>query len=315
MLSRAAEQMFWMGRYVERACNVARFVEVNYYLSLDWEEQYVQWEPLVQITGDYDFFLSQSSQFDAQTVMQFLLLDDNYQNSAIRSMANARENARASREYLPVEFWEELNRGFQLLQDHAAHGDSISLQTMQRLCGKITETGVHLQGICEDYMWHGEGYHFFRLGVWIERADKTSRFLHAKYFYLLPDSKDVGSPVDDLHWAALLHSLASLDIYHRQYGLVTPDKVISFLVLDDRFPRSIRFCLQRALGCLNAIVTPEREPPDNTRWHSITLVLQLLAYVDAKKGADIVIDGLHEFINDFQIRLNAAANGVQLDFF
>jgi uncharacterized alpha-E superfamily protein len=314
MLSRAAEQMFWMGRYVERTCNVARFVEVNYYLSLDWEDRYVQWEPLIQITGDYAFFMAQRGQFDARTVMQFLLLDEDYQNSAIRSLANARENARASREYLPLEFWDELNRVFQLLQKYASKADT-SLQTMQRLCDKITEAGVHLQGICEDYMWHGEGYHFYRLGVWIERADKTSRFLHAKYFYLLPDSKDVGSTLDDLHWAALLHSLASLDIYHRQYGLVTPDKVISFLVLDDRFPRSIRFCLQQVLESLNAIILPQGETGANGPWHSKTEMVQLLEYVDKKNGTNIVIDGLHEFINDFQIRLNSAANGVQRDFF
>ncbi|MBN2714940.1 MAG: alpha-E domain-containing protein [Deltaproteobacteria bacterium] len=314
MLSRAAEQMFWMGRYVERACNVARLLEVNYYLSLDWEDQYVQWEPLVQITGDYEFFLAQRGQFDAPTVMQFLLLDNNYQNSAICALSNARENARASREYLPIEFWEELNRAFQLLKKYAAYSE-ISLATMQRLCGKVTETGVRLQGICEDYMWHGEGYQFFRLGVWLERSDKTSRFLHAKYFYLLPDSKDVGSTLDDLHWAALLHSLAGLDIYHRQYGLVTPDKVISFLVLDERFPRSIRFCLQQALICLSAIVSPEGTKLSNENCQSAAQLEQLLKYVTERDGAQIVINGLHEFINDFQIRLNHTAEGIQLDFF
>ena len=314
MLSRAAEQMFWMGRYVERACNVSRFLEVNYYLSLDWEQQYVQWEPLVQITGDYDFFQSKRGQFDAQTVMQFLLLDTDYHNSAISALALARENARGSREYLPVEFWEELNRAHQLLGTYATRNE-ITTGIMQRLCSKITETGVNLQGICEDYMWHGEGYHFFRLGVWMERADKTSRFLHAKYFYLLPDSKDVGSTLDDLHWAALLHSLAGLDIYHRQYGLVTPDKVIAFLVLDDRFPRSIRFCLQRAVGCLESIIAPEGNDEANDSSQSLGTLENLVDYVSQKDGAAVLVEGLHEFINDFQIKLNHASDGIQLDFF
>ena len=314
MLSRAAEQMFWMGRYVERACNVARFLEVNYYLSLDWELQYVQWEPLVQITGDYDFFMSQRETVDADTVMQFLLLDSGYQNSAISALSMARENARGSREYLPFEFWEELNRAYQLLRTYALRKE-LNSATMQRLCSKITETGVHLQGICQDYMWHGEGYQFFRLGLWLERADKTSRLLHARYFYLLPDAKDVGSPLDDLHWAALLHSLTGQDIYHRQYGLVTADKVISFLVLDDRFPRSIRFCLQKAVGCLRVIVAPEGNDAANENMQSLHTLENLLAYVAGREGAEVLINGLHEFINDFQVRLNHAADGVQLDFF
>ena len=314
MLSRAAEQMFWMGRYVERACNVSRFLEVNYYLSLDWEMQYVQWEPLVQITGDYNYFQSRRGQFDAQTVMQFLLLDREYRNSAISALSMARENARGSREYLPVEFWEELNRVYQLLATYAARKESTTA-VMQRLCSKIVEAGVHLQGICEDYMWHGEGYQFFRLGIWMERADKTSRFLHAKYFYLLPDAKDVGTTLDDLHWAALLHSLAGLDIYHRQYGLVTPDKVIAFLVLDDRFPRSICFCLQKAAGCLRSIIAPEGNDAANDRVQSLDTLETLLDYLSKKDGAAVLVEGLHEFINEFQIKLNHASDGIQLDFF
>ena len=310
MLSRVAENLFWMGRYIERACNIARFSEVNYYLSLDLDPEYVQWEPLVHITGDYDEFQGKCGKFDAESVMRFLVLNTEYVNSVYSAIHLSRENARSAREYLPVEFWEELNALRQRLCDDVGK-DAVDAAELQHLCHRITSGGANLQGISDNSMWHGEGFHFYKLGTWIERADKTSRFLHAKYFYLLPDPNDVGSALDDLHWMALLHSLDALDIYHRQYGLVTPDKVIQFLVLDNRFPRAIAFCLRHALDCLVSIRS------ENSVAASLSLegLRELIDDITVRKAEDIILGGLHEFINDFQNRLNGISDTVQLDFF
>jgi uncharacterized alpha-E superfamily protein len=308
MLSRVAENLYWMGRYVERATNIARLLEVNYHLSLDIDSEYVQWEPLIAITGDLQYFVQNGGRFEDQSVMNFLILDAEYINSGFSSICMARENARGTRENLPLKFWEELNQLYHKLNNAYQRGAHSASQIFS-LCQDIKDTGVHLQGICEDSMWHGEGYYFYKMGLWIERADKTSRFLHAKYFYLLPKIEDVGSALDDIHWTALLQSLHGIDIFYRHYGLITPEKVIQFLVLDTKFPRSILFCLQHTLGCIQSIYTMHNSQLSNSQF------APLVQYIQSQAPIDIIQQGLHEFIDNFQIRLNEAAQTIQADFF
>jgi uncharacterized alpha-E superfamily protein len=308
MLSRVAENFFWMGRYVERACNIARFLEVNYYLSLDLDKKYVQWAPMLQVTGDFNEYLQRNTNFEALSVMKFLILDKQYINSAISAITLARENARGTRETIPVEFWEELNSLWKLLNQHTERED-VDSATIRQLCSEVKACGTFLQGICEDTMWHGESFQFYKMGLWLERADKTSRFLHTKYFFLLPSLEDVGTILDDLHWTALLQSLHGIDIYHRNYGLISPDKVINFLLMDEQFPRSVLFCLNHALGCLGAI------QDSSLRTSSKSKLKDLVTHISAQNAPGIISDGLHEFIDDFQIRLNAVTEEIKLHFF
>jgi len=308
MLSRVAENLFWMGRYSERAANTARLLGVNYYLSLDLEQKYVQWEPLVQSTGDYASYKASHDSFDDHAVMNFLVLNPDNANSVVTSIRSARENARIARETLSSEFWEELNRIYQRVETDVRKSKH-NIWDTHALCQDVVGSCTRLQGISNDSMWHGEGYYFFQLGLWLERADKTSRFLHAKYFYLLPSVEDVGSPVDDLHWTALLHSMNALDIYHAHYGLVSPHKVVHFLTLDERFPRSMLYCLEKCNYSLGQILSLQDSPDSHIN------IEKSISELKAFNSKEIIDRGLHEFINDFQTKISTISNMVSLDFF
>jgi uncharacterized alpha-E superfamily protein len=199
MLSRVAENVFWLSRYLERASNIARFLEVNHSLSLDMTDIASQWEPLIRITGDWDEFESRGLKLNGKDVSRFLVLDQNYMNSVYSSLFKARENAKGAREILPVEVWEELNDLYLDVMT-ASQKSGLTESQIYSLCYKIKIAGMSVYGIAEETMVHGDAYQFFRLGNLLERADKTSRVVHAKYFYLLPSAEMIGTGLDDLHW-------------------------------------------------------------------------------------------------------------------
>ncbi len=308
MLSRVAENFYWMGRYIERACNTARFLEVNYNLSLDLDSQYVQWEPLVHITGDYEYFLEKVGDFSEEKVMDFLVHDQSYWNSVISGVRMARENAQSIREFLPSEFYEVINDAYAYLNRVSGVGE-ITVDRAYAACQRIKTMGMNLVGIGEDLSWHGEGFHFYQIGKWLERADKVSRILHAKYFYLLPSTREVGSAVDDIHWSALLRSINAFDLYHRHYGLISPERIISLMVLEENFPRSIRYSLEQAYLSLQNVLKNQDEE------QSLYRLAELVEFIRAEEPTNIIKEGLHEYVNDLQIKLNKVSDAITLDFF
>lgn len=312
MLSRVADSILWMSRYVERAENVSRFIDVNLNLSLDLgPEMANQWAPLVYTTGDHAPFVKRHAIFNQENVIDFLTFDRENPNSILSCLASARENARTVREMLSSQMWEELNK-FYLLVRNASQNTAAVLESPFEFFEKIKQSAYILEGVTEATMSHGEAWHFRRLGRMLERADKTSRILDVKYFLLLPSAHDVGTPLDTIQWGSLLRSASALETYRQAHGRITPQAVAEFLILDRDFPRALRFCLIRAEQSLLTITSGTTGTYRNRAEQKLG---RLRAELDYTSVADIVGGGLHEFIDDFQRKLNDVGQAVNETFF
>ena len=185
MLSRVASSIYWLNRYVERAENYARFIEVNLNLSLDLPRGTAeQWEPLVATTGDHESFASRHGKATKDAVIQFLSSDAANPNSILSCLVAARENARSVREVISTDMWEQVNRFHLMVREAVSRG--LSSQNLHAFLAEVKANSHLFLGISDATMSHGEGWHFARLGRLLERADKTSRILDVKYFMLLP---------------------------------------------------------------------------------------------------------------------------------
>ncbi len=299
MLSRVADSMFWLSRYIERAENIARFLDVNLHLTLDLGECIdQQWSPLVATTGDHEVFAERYGQATRDSAWQFLTFDQDNSNSIVSCLYSARENARTIRGSLPSEVWEELNK-FYLFVRGAAVAETA--ERAGEFLSEVKRFSQLLVGIMESLMSRDEAWHFARMGRSIERADKTSRILDVKYFILLPTSNEVGTPLDVIQWSALLKSASALEMYRRVRGRISPENVVGFLMLDHDFPRSVKYCLHRVEESLRAITG---SPAGTYRSLAERRVGRLRAEFEFTQPADIIQIGLHEFIDSFQTKLN-----------
>jgi uncharacterized alpha-E superfamily protein len=311
MLSRVANSIYWIGRYTERAENVARLIEVNLQITLDLApDSGEQWEPLIIITGDDTEFSHRYGGATRQKAIQFLAFDADSPNSILSCLRAARENARTVREAISSEMWEHINTCY-LAVSGAAMNRSVILQPSDFL-SEFRKASQLFDGITDATMLHGEGWHFYHLGQQLERADKTSRLLDVKYFILLPSAADVGTTLDDVQWAAMLRSASALEMYRKRHGHILPDKVIEFFVLDSEFPRSIHYCITAANESLHAISGTPVGMYRNAPEQHLGRLRAELAYTDT---GQIVSRGLHEFLDSLQTRLNEVDRSIYDTFF
>jgi len=237
MLSRVANSIYWLSRYTERAENVARFIDVNLQMILDLPSGSTeQWAPLVIITGDDAAFAKHFDAASRENVIRFLTFDTNNPNSIASCLRAARENARTIREAISPDMWEQINTCY--LMVNAAASDQRIIASPYSFFNEVKRASHLFDGITEATMLHDEGWHFYRMGRLLERADKTSRLLDVKYFILLPSIADVGTPLDDIQWAAVLRSASALEMYRKRHGPIIPDQIIEFLVLASFHVRS-----------------------------------------------------------------------------
>lgn len=240
LLSRVADSVYWIARYIERAENVARFIGVNLNLQIDLPlAPGQQWQPLIETGGDAALFKERFGEATQARVIEFLAYDHENPNSIASCLRAARENARSVRETISSEMWAQTNAMFLQIQSQR------SLPEPERMLDAFREIrmGCHLFfGVTDATMTHNEAWHFMRLGRTLERADKTSRILDVKYFMLLPSAADIGTPYDDIHWAAVLKSVSGFEMYRKRFGRITPADVVDFLVMDREFPRAVRYC-------------------------------------------------------------------------
>jgi uncharacterized alpha-E superfamily protein len=310
MLSRVADSVYWMSRYIERAENVARFIEVNLQLMLDNASGEEQWQPLVNTTGDLEDFVRRGYGFNRDHVMNFLVFDPENPNSIVSCLRSARENARTVREIISSEMWLQLNKFY--LMVNSASGHLPELDSLTEFFAEIKQASHLFTGITDATMTHGEAWHFSRMGRKLERADKTSRILDVKYYLLLRSSQDVGTPFDDIQWAAVLRSASAFEMYRKRHGRISPKGVVEFLMLDREFPRAVQFCLLAARDSLHAISgTPLgtfRHPPEK-------LLGQLCSDLSFAGVDDIIHYGLHEYLDELQTKVNGIGAGIFETFF
>ena len=311
MLSRVADAIYWTSRYVERAENVARFIDVNLNVMLDSPvEQRSGWDSLVQITGDQAWFSKHYVRATPEFVTQFLTFDREYPNSILASVTMARENARTVRDIISREMWQELNE-FYLMVVQAVR-PNVAPDELGEFYGRVKLAGILFEGITNATLSRGEAWHFSNLGRMLERADKTSRILDVKYFMLLPAGNGVGTTIDQLGWNALLNSASALQMYRQHHHVTSPSHVAGFLLLDPDFPRSIRYCVREAQESLHAITGC---PIGTHKSEAERLLGQLRAKLDYAEVERIMRSGLHEYVDELQSTLNAIGDAIRARFF
>jgi uncharacterized alpha-E superfamily protein len=325
MLSRVAESIYWMNRYVERAENVARFVHVNLHLELDVPHiddadpaatssgggrGGGQWRPLIWTTGDELLFQKHYNDYSRDNVIKFLTFDLENPNSILSCVRWARENARSIREIISSEMWFTLNRFYLMVRDATA--PRRAAQDPHTFYTDIKTACALFLGESVSTMTHGEGWHFGRIGRLLERADKTSRILDVKYYILLPKVEHVGMPIDTIQWAALLKSASAFEMYRKVFSTITPRNVSRFLLLDRDFPRAVLHCLTGAEDSLRHITGSAENTFSNPAEQRLGRLRADLNYA----GIDEVIKtGLHEYLDSLQTRINQTDDAIYKLFF
>ncbi len=279
MLSRMAESLYWIGRYVERAEDTARITDVNYHHTLGMgtspeaeARRTRHWEALIAIVGNEQRFKSSYDEANEETVPTYLTFDLNNPNSIVSCVARSREQARAMRHQIASEMWEALNRFYLDLQGWTGFGQGpVSIENAHLFYRSVIEFSHLFQGVTDSTMPREEGWHFLQAGKFLERAEKTARALDVKYHLLVADAVPhapvtgpgfedaVARIAEDVpgewhQWQAVLRSLSAYEAYHKLYrAAVQPRAVVEMLTLSPVFPRSILYSINEVEGALARI--------------------------------------------------------------
>ena len=253
MLSRYAENMYWLGRYIERAENLARLLDIQAAFARD-PRAVGDWEAILRINAAEDAFFARNKEATAAATLFFYTIDPKNPTSILWAIGAARENARTVRHLISIELWAHLNTFHTRMQELKRR--DIGLARFSRMATYIKTECQSLTGIADGTLYRDEAYRFYQLGRHVERADQTSRLLDVKYRQLQSVEEDPGSPIDISQWNALLRSAAGYQAYRRTHpGMIRASDIARFLMADREFPRSIAFCLYRIkydLACLEA---------------------------------------------------------------
>ncbi|WP_299099914.1 alpha-E domain-containing protein [uncultured Winogradskyella sp.] len=311
MLGRVANTIYWMNRYLERAENYARFMDVNFNLFLELPTNKAQqWKPLVAITGDWPLYEELHEDVEKDEVIYFMAFEAQNPNSIYNCIVNARENARAIRPDITKEVWEQINSLYYLVKADCAkkrHDD----KDLRQFFNNIKNGCQLLYGMYDATISRNDGWNFGKLGQLVERADKTSRVLDVKYHLLLGSVKQVGSSLDLIQWAALLKSVSAYDMYRKKYGKLKSANIAEFLILDTEFPRSILNCLLRAEQCIIRL-SGSSFGYSNSAQKKLGALKSQLEYTDIN---DIIEKGLHEYLDNIQLKLNDISTAIYDSFF
>lgn len=303
MLSRTAENLYWLTRYMERAETMARLLEVGYRMALmpsAGEGYRNEWASLVAAAGSSEGFEAKfGEEFKQRDVETWLFFDRENSSSVVSSIETARQNGRAVRTALTTEMWDALNGAYLELREIERKPRSEA--PLPQLCDWTKRQGALLRGAMEGTHLQNDGYDFMNLGYYIERGDNTARLLDVKYYVLLPTTDMVGGSVDTYQWTTLLRALSAFRAFHWSYGgEYSPRKISHFLILNRACPRSLLHCQDKAAHHLNRLANAYGRT--NRAHDRLRGVLGDLGNTDLE---DIIEGGLHEFLTGF-INQNAA---------
>ena len=310
MLSRVAHSLYWMSRYIERAENIARLLDVNLQFLFDFQDithtKLNTWESLILSTGEEELFEKLYDKADSRTVTEFLAFDLRNPGSILACVYAARENARMIRDQISLEMWESINRLHLFLKSHTTN--AVWAAGPQEFFSKINRASHLFQGLTASTYSRSEGWEFIEFGKYIERADKTTRILDVKYHILLPSATDVGGALDTAQWQAVLRSASALEAYRRYYVReILPWKAAEFLIFSDSFPRSLHFCMAQVDEFLRRILGESGSRP---RTSAARASRRLLADLQSRTITDVLEEGLHEFLMEFQTTLSTISDEV-----
>ena len=314
MLSRTANDLYWMARHIERAENTARLLDVTYRTSLvpyQVREPGLAWAepwsvPLITL-GLATAFYQRHAQLTAENALRFMIFDPTNASSIHECLRVARESARSVRGAITSEMYEDLNSAW--IDMRAYDYDRIQSSGVSDFLDWVKMRSHLFRGVTFGTMLRDEAYHFIRLGTHMERADNTARILDTKYHILLPSIADVGGAVDYYQWASLLQSLSGFESYRKIYSdVIAPRRIAELLILRDDMPRSLHSCMNFIHDTLGLLCDE----------HSRELERQageLHARLHYARTDDIMEFGLHEYLMEFLehiSRLGAEINRVFL---
>ena len=297
MLSRVADALFWMSRYLERADHLARAVDVTFHLDLDLHGVLanpveLEWNALLSLLRQPPPPVSEGEP-PVVAVQRWLLLDGANPGSVMACVNRSRNNARSIRGSISPPMWRELNKLHWRLSDPALQGRVA--ESPHDFCQEAQMGVLLFHGVCEATLTHDEGWHFIQLGRHLERADKILRILDSK-FSLLEGSDGADLPIRALQWGAVLKNCSAYEAYQRLYiSRVEPERVVEFLLVNADFPHSVRFCLARIMHSLTEISGRLPERSDDEVVRTVGRLLNDLVYLDGRS-----LDGerLHAFLGD-----------------
>lgn len=316
MLSRVADGLYWMSRYVERAENSARLLDVNFQLMLDFENQTEaaarqHWAPILSSLEHEKLFQRFYQEADGESVVDFVTFSEQNPNSILSCLSRARENARCVREQISSEMWEHLNRLYLFV--HSGEAREMMRASAHQFFRHLIGRSHQFIGTTDVTMTHGEGWDFIQIGKLLERADSTSRILDVKYHILLPSGERVGGTVDTIQWMAVLRSCSALEAYRKLHvGPVAPWSIAEFLVLHDAFPRALRYCVHGLDAALHRVsgVTLDRFSNEAER-----LSGRLRGELDYTTINEIFQQtGLHQYLDRFQLRLVEIGDAMHVQY-
>lgn len=313
MLSRDADACFWIGRYVERAEATARMVDVHYHASLEAGRQKMHWGSLLAISGGAEAYAAHYGEENDRDALEFFAFAPDNPDSIRNVWGRARENARSIREQLSSEMWETLN---------VTHLE-LRQWDVERVLAESPHTFFHwvknashlFQGILNRTLMMGEARDWLDSGRFLERADQTARLLDVKYHDLeeVEPSQRQGALLDpsvvDIHgWSAALRSVSAFEMYRKTHrDGITPENVVGFLVLNPKFPASVRHGVGRVEGCLRRISGNSGEAPVCDAERLIGRLRADLTFADAR---EILAGGLHDYLEDVQVRCGSVGEAI-----
>jgi uncharacterized alpha-E superfamily protein len=312
MLSRIADSLFWMARYMERAEDTARILDVNYHMLLEQNQQTyrLRWEPLVYITGEQDRFFKLYSMATTQTVFEFLGFKEENPNSIAQCIFSARENARTIRDRLSRELWQDINSLYH--EVHRFRPDDEIAAGPHRFCTTIVYGSHRFHGVSDDTLPHDEGWQFLQLGRAIERAEMTARLVDVEYHNLVERMSPEEKP-ENHQWMAVLKSVAAYEVYRREYhSRIDPLRVAELLILHPQHPRSIRFNVAVVQSALRAISGTGPFSYANEAERLTGKLHQSLTY---DRIEEIFASGLHEYLTQLQKTCRAIGDHIARTYF
>lgn len=296
MLSRTADSLFWLARYMERAENTARLLDVGLRmssLSIGPEADHTEWHSTIVAAGCEETFYKKHEKPSAETVIAHLVHDKENPSSILSCLATVRQNARAVRTALTTDMWEGVNTTW--IEARRLQDRDFTLERVRALLEWVKERSQRFGGAASHTMLRSDAYWFVRLGTFVERADNTARILDVKYHVLLPRTENVGGVLDYYQWTAILRSVSALRAYHWVYrDRLQPWHVADLLILRREMPRSLVSCLGEITDYLDRIADAY-----GTRGECHRLAGEMYAQLRYGKIDRIFQSGLHEFLTEF----------------
>lgn len=294
MLSRVAENIYWMARYIERAENIARLINVNTNLLLDLPKSVnVGWVPIIEILGCGQLFKEQHDTPDERNVLRFIISEQKNPGSIVSSLNFARENARTIRDIIPRESWERINDLFMVAKSNAQSG--IARKHRYEYLSKVILGAQTITGQLAGTMLHDVGYDFLRMGRNLERTDMTTRIIDVRSGDLLAHEHEALTPYENIQWMSVLKSLTAYQMYRRSVQTrVSRPYVLKFILKDRNFPRAVYHTLGEVAACLANL------PRNKDIKKQLGELQQFVLDADP---AVLKQNELHKFIDDLQLKL------------